>query len=126
MTLAHRWTALGVVALVALQFLWHAWLAPPERFGWVMAGIASLPLLAVLALFHPALSKSGGAKAAISAGMIALLYFVHGIMEAWAAPDVRPLALAEAGLATWVVFCSSWDGLQARLAARRAKANPPV
>jgi uncharacterized membrane protein len=121
MTLAYRWTLLGVVALIALQFVWHGWLAPPRGPGWFAACIASLPLLAALALFLP-----GGRKAAVSAGMIALLYFVHGIMEAWADRTVWPLGLAEAGLATWVVFCSSWDGLQARLAARRKPPAAPV
>ena len=118
MTLAHRWTALGVVALIALQFVWHAWLAPPAALAWAVAIGYSLPLLAALALFLPR-----GKGAAVSAGMIALLYFVHGIMEAWADRSVWPLGLAEAGLATWVVVCSSWDGMRARF--RRKAPAPP-
>jgi uncharacterized membrane protein len=121
MTLAHRWTVLGVFALVALQFLWHGWLAPPRGPGWVLAAIASLPLLAALALYLPR-----GRGAAVASGMVALLYFAHGVTEAWADPEVRTLALLEAGLATWVVFCSSWDGLRARLARKPPAAPPPV
>jgi len=122
MTLATRYAALGTGALVVLQFLWHAWLAPPARGpGWVVAGIFALPLLAVAVLF---VARKPGA--AVSAGMIALLYFCHGIMEAWAEPAVWPLGLAEAGLAAWVVFAAGWDGLRARIAARRARATPPV
>jgi uncharacterized membrane protein len=120
MTLATRYAVLGVAALVALQFLWHGWLAPPRSLGWAIAGLASLPLLAALAvlLFR-------GRNANTEAGIIALLYFVHGITEAWADRSVWPLGLAEAGLALWVVVASSWDGMRARFA-RKAPAPPPA
>ena len=121
MTRARRFTVLGVVALIALQFLWHAWLVPVKDPAWLAATLSALPMAAALLVF---VARRPGA--AIGAGMIALLYFAHGIMEAWADRSVWPLGLAEAGLATWVVVCSSWDGIRARIDARRKAAAPPV
>jgi uncharacterized membrane protein len=110
MSLSQRYAALGIVALFALQFLWHAILLPS---GWLIAGLYALPILPaviLLLLRHR--------RAAYWGAVAALLYFSHGVMEAWADPDARPLALAEAALSVWLIFAYGWDGLQARLARR--------
>ena len=120
MSVARRWCALGAAALAVLQVLWHGWLAPPASHPWLVLVLSVLPLLPALVLFarrHP--------RAPYWAAVAALLYFCHGIMEAWADRTVWPLGVAEAALAAWVVGTYSWDGLRARLAKRRA-ATPPV
>ena len=120
MTLAKRWCALGVVALFALQFLWHAWLLPPERLSpWIAAGLGALPILPSLVL-HARRHR----HAAFWGAVAALLYFCHGVMEAWTTREAWAPALAEAFLAAWVVVCSSWDGMRARFA--RKPAAPPA
>lgn len=112
MSLARRYALPGTTALLLLQPLWHGLLLPPASGGgWLLATLFALPLLpvAVLALRrHP--------RAAFSAAVTALLYFSHGVMEAWADPRARPLALLESGLALSLVVAASWDGLRARFA----------
>lgn len=114
-----RIAAAALAGLLGLQWLWHAWLAPPERApAWAVALLFSLPLLAPAMGF---MRRRG--SAAMWAGTVALFYFCHGVAEAWASPSQRALALAEVGLALALVFASSWAGLQARVL--RRKAAPP-
>ncbi len=120
MSLARRYTALGILALLALQWLWHAHLLPPERApALLVAFLFSLPILpaALLVAFrHP--------KAAYWGGVAALLYFCHGIAEAWSEPGAWPLGLAEVALSLWIIIAGNWEGLQARLG--KGKAKPPT
>lgn len=77
-------------ALLALQLVWHAWLAPPAHTSISVAlGIAMLPLLL------PLLAMREPARALLLAGMVALFYFCHGVSEAWSHPHLRGLASAE-------------------------------
>lgn len=96
---AHRtgfvaWGLLGV-----LQVLWHGWWAPPETGSPALAaGVALLPLLLPLvALRRPP-------RALLCAGMIALFYFCHGVMEAWSVPLVRLPAMLEIGLSVVLIL----------------------
>jgi len=114
-TLPKRFAALGVVALLALQFLWHAYLLP-SAFGsrWVVAALFSLPLLPSLLLL---LWRKPSAQ--FWGGVAALFYFCHGIAESWAMPEARPLALLELALSVWVIVAGSWDGMTARFSKRK-------
>ena len=115
MNLSQRYAALGIVALFALQFLWHA-IALPS--GWLIAGLYALPILPaviLLLLRHR--------RAAYWGAVAALLYFSHGVMEAWANPAARLLALAETALSIWLIVAYGWDGLQARMAKRKSAAR---
>ncbi|KFN43333.1 DUF2069 domain-containing protein [Arenimonas oryziterrae] len=117
MSLSKRYAALGILALLALQWLWHAQLMPPERADrFVVAALFSLPILpaATLVLLRHR-------QAAYWGGIAALLYFSHGIMETWSAPGAWPLGLTEAALSVWVVVAGSWEGMQARF----NKPKPP-
>lgn len=106
-------------ALLLLQPVWHAWLAPPERVAvWLVLGVFLLPLLPVAVLL-----LRGCPSALFWAGVVALLYFSHGVMEAWAAPAVRGLALAETCIALALVLAVGFDGLRRRQAAKRAAAG---
>jgi uncharacterized membrane protein len=116
---ARRLAAAALFALLALQWYWHAWLAPPERApAWLVASLFSLPLLPpALAFLHQR------PKAALWGGIAALGYFCHGIAELQASPGSRVPAGVEVALSLLLVFASSWPGLRAR--SRRKSAPPP-
>jgi uncharacterized membrane protein len=115
MSLSQRYAALGIVALFALQFLWHGLLLP---VGWLIAGLYSLPILPAVVLL-----LLGHRRAAYWGAVAALLYFSHGVMEAWANPEARLLALTEVALSVWLIVAYGWDGLQARIAKRKQSAR---
>ena len=97
-----RLIALSLLAwagLALLQLAWHGWLHPP-----VGARTPVIVLLALLPLVLPLLAwRRGARRMLLWAGMAALAYFAHGVMEAWAAPPVRGLALLEAALAVVLI-----------------------
>lgn len=111
MSLPRRYAALGILALLALQWLWHGWLLPPERVQpWLVALLFSLPILPAAILVALAHRQAG-----YWGGIAALLYFCHGISESWTVPGAWPLGLAEAALSIWVIVAGSWEGMRARL-----------
>lgn len=103
-------------ALVALQPAWHLWWHPAAAFpAWLVVAILWLPMLPpsiMLLRRHPA--------GLFWAAVVGLLYFCHGVMEAWAAPPVRIAALLEVLFASGVVLAVGTDGLQRRRAQRAA------
>lgn len=112
-------TLAGLALLAALQWFWHAWLLPPPwPAGLWLAGAFSLPLL--LAAWG-ILARRPSAR--FWAGVFALLYFCHGITEAWTLESARLAGLAEAALAVLVIVASSWNGMSARFGGR---AKPPT
>ena len=113
-----RWTFAGVMALLALQWVWHVALFPPVPSpGYWVAIALSLPL-AMLAVALWLRRRS----ARYWSGVAALVYFCHGIAEAWTLPAERWLALAEAGLSVAVIVAANWPGLAARF---KRRASPP-
>ena len=103
----------GLTALVPDTALLERDGAAPQTVP--AAGLAVAPMLpaALLAAFRRPSSV-------FWAGVASLLYFCHGVMLAWSAPEVRMLALAETLLSAVLVLSASWDGMRARFAARRA------
>ena len=94
--LAARWTYL---ALIALQPTWHALLPPPAGSGsWILAAIATVPLLLPLRGVWV-----GSLRAMTWAGYLSMLYFVVGVMEAWANPPQRLAALIQIALVAGLV-----------------------
>lgn len=86
-----RWALLG---LVLLQVAWFAWLHPPQQLALPVAVLlAAGPLLLAL-LFAWSLRP----RPLVIAGLVLLVYFSIGVMEAWANPPVRGLALLQVGL----------------------------
>jgi uncharacterized membrane protein len=109
-----RRIALGAWALLlALQFVWHGMGLGAAGGSLVSALVHASPLLVVGALF--ALRRPG---AWTWAGIMALLYFCHGVAEAWATPAERLPAHAEIALSVLLVFSVSWDGMRARFGAK--------
>ncbi len=98
-------------ALLALALLYAAWFA---RAGeWVAFALFALPPL-LLAWRLP----RGGARVAFWAGVLALLWFSHGVMVAWTRPAELAFALGEVALALLVVLAASLPGLRARFGRR--------
>jgi uncharacterized membrane protein len=109
---AHRLALLALLANTLLLLAWYGWLAPARTLpaGFVLALLLApgLPGVALAVLRHR--------KAAFWAGIGALFWFSHGVMEAWTEPAVRHLALTEIALSMLIVGGASWDGLRARFA----------
>lgn len=105
----------GLLALLALQLYWHG-LAPPPRsaMGWAALGVAVLPLLAAL----PGAWKARPMPL-FWANFMALLYFCHGVSEAWTTPEVRVLAFVEIALSVVVICAYGAFGLRSRRLARQ-------
>ncbi|RCS29012.1 DUF2069 domain-containing protein [Rhodanobacter denitrificans] len=77
-------------ALAALQFVWHAWLFPPQTLPlWLVLAIAAVPLLL------PLLAIRDARRALLWVGILSLFYFCHGVAEAWSSPGERGLAVIE-------------------------------
>jgi uncharacterized membrane protein len=105
------WRRLLWVALVALVLLFAAWFIP--RAQWAALLVFALPPL----LFALALPR-GGARIAFWAGVLALLWFSHGVMVAWTRPAELGFALAEVALSLAIVLAASVPGLRARFGRR--------
>ncbi|MEO5831123.1 MAG: DUF2069 domain-containing protein [Rhodanobacter sp.] len=77
-------------ALILLQFIWHAWLFPPQ-----VMPIGLLLALTVVPLLLPLLALRDPRRALLWVGILGLFYFCHGVSEAWSAAGQRGLAVAE-------------------------------
>lgn len=65
--------------------MWHALLPPPLGAGsWILAAVASLPLLLPLRGL-----LSGSLRSMTWAGYLVMLYLAIGVMETWANPPQR-------------------------------------
>lgn len=118
MSRASRLAATALLALAALQWAWHGWLAPPVSApAWAMAAAFTLPLAPALLLL-----LIGHRRAGFWGALAALVYFSHGVMAAWVSPEVRWLALAQAAISATLVVAASWDGVSARFRKRAVSA----
>lgn len=101
-----------VAALLALAALYAFWFAtdPTPLAAWLV--FAAPPALLAVAAW------AGWRRAPFLAGVLALGWFSHGVMTAWAHPDRAELAWGTIALALTVVFASAWPGLRARFGRR--------
>lgn len=86
------WLSLvGYTGLLLLLPLWYGWLAPPEILPKsLVLGILLIPLLFPLrGLLY------GKPYTFAWTSFLALMYFIHGVTEAWSAPEARYLAILE-------------------------------
>ncbi len=96
---------LALVALFALQVLWHAWLLPPPSAQrWPTLALCLLPLVPGLWMAFRSLRRG-----VLIGGIVSLFYFCHGVSAAWGDPPARALALAEIALTLVVIAALGWD-----------------
>jgi uncharacterized membrane protein len=84
----------GYVGLWCLLALWYGWLAPPAHLP---VATALALLLVPLAFPLPGL-LTGKRYTYAWSSMLSLLYFAHGVSEAWTVPAERAYGLLEIGL----------------------------
>lgn len=105
MSSALRTAVAALGAMLALQLVWHAWLAPPKAGLLVPTLIlAASPL--VLSLWIAVRSLRRGV---LIGGMACLFYFSHGVSELWSGVPPRWPAALEVALALVVVFALGWE-----------------
>ena len=109
MTRARSLLSAGLFALATLYAAWFG-----RGAEWVPLAVFALPPLA-LAI---ALLRGAGARTGFWAGVLALVWFSHGIMVAWTRPPERLFALGEVALALAIVLAASLTGLRARFSKR--------
>ena len=111
---------LCLILLIVWQLAWHVWLVPARGGAllfWLALGL--LPLL--LCLSALAARRASGL---FWSGVVALPYFCHGVVEAWAAAEpLRPWALLEALIAFSLTLAVGVDGWQRRRAAKAQAKN---
>lgn len=102
-----------LAALSGLVVLYALWFRNDhDRIAaWIVFGLP--PLLLALGVL------ARRATARFWAGVFALAWFSHGVMSAWAHPEVRVAGLVEVLLALMVVFTANAPGLRARFGKSR-------
>ena len=97
--------ALALFALTALYvgWFWH------DRHALAAMLVFALPP-ALLGL----LAWRGWTRAGLSAGLVALLWFSHGVLVAWTRPPERAFAFTEILLTLAIIYLASMPGLRAR------------
>lgn len=97
---AYLLTLTGHLGTLVLLTAWYSWLAPSTHFP-----VALVLLVLVLPLLLPLRGLLHGRPYTFSwSCFLALLYFSHGVIEAYSSVDVRHLALAEIALASlWFI-----------------------
>ncbi len=104
-------------ALLALAALYGAWFRD--------AGAVALAIFVLPPLLLAALLRIRPRAAGFWAGVLALLWFSHGVMAAWSRPPERGFAVAEVALALAVIFAANFSALRARFGGRGRRAQTP-
>jgi uncharacterized membrane protein len=117
----HRTALLALCALAVLQVAWYGWWAPVT--GMSKAAAISFALVWFALPLLAARQDSG--RGLLVGALVALLYFSHGVMEAFANPDVRLPALLEIFLSLVVVACAGWPSWQRAAAKKRQREQNP-
>ena len=94
----YRVGLLAWALLVMLQFVWHAWLVPPQHLP-----MALLLAITVVPLLLPLFALRDVRRALLWVGILSLFYFSHGGAEAWSSAGERWLAVAEVVLTVLLI-----------------------
>ena len=100
-TTALRIGACALLAQLALQLGWHAWLAPTSR---ATLALSALPLLPGLWVALHRLRRG-----VLIGGIVCLFYFCHGIATLWSDTALRAGAAVEIVLSVAVIASLYWD-----------------
>ena len=105
----------ALIAQLLLQIAWHAWAAPAPKAALILAIAPLLPGLWV--------SLHNIRRGVLIGGIVSLFYFCHGIAELWNSTAPHALAALEVVMSVIAIALPGWDGLQARRAANKLKAD---
>jgi uncharacterized membrane protein len=108
MNAARRWLVIALLTLVVLYALWFGAMGK-----WVALLVFGLPAAGLATA-----AARAGRRAGFWSGVLALLWFSHGVMVAWTRPPERGYALAEVALAVAIVLIASVPGLRVRFGKR--------
>lgn len=109
---------LAAIALIVLQIVWHAWIAPPRAtLLWPGLALAVAPLLPGLWVARESLRRS-----VLICGIVSLFYFSHGVAELWSGNAPHWLALAEILFTLVIIGASGWDARGYKRAKKSATA----
>ena len=106
-------TLSGYFALLVLLIAWHGFIFPAAKQPWLILGFIIAPLLFP---FKGLLNEKPYTYAWTS--FVILLYFIHGIVEAWANETERVFAIIEIYLSVQVYIGAIY---YARLQGRKLK-----
>lgn len=110
-------TLSGYFALLLLLVIWHGFLFPANKQPWLILGFIVAPLLFPL---KGLLNEKPYTYAWTS--FVILLYFIHGIVEAWANDNERVYAVIEIYLSVQVYIGAIYYArLQGRALKEEAK-----
>ena len=98
-------TLTGYLGTLALLTAWYSWLSPP-----VYLPVTLVLVLLVVPLLFPLRGLLHGRRYTFAwSCFLALLYFTHGVMEAWSSDVDHYLGLLEIVLATlWFVAAMAY------------------
>ncbi len=96
------------LALFALAVTYVAWFWDDRH------AVAALVVFALPPALLGLLAWRGWTHAGLSAGLVALLWFSHGVMVAWTRQPDRAFAFAEILLSLIIIYLASMPGLRAR------------
>lgn len=85
------WCRWSLVGLLLLQLAWFGWLVPPEGSARIVALLLAAGPLALALPYAWSLRP----RSLVVTGLLLLIYFSIGVMEAWASPALRAPALAQ-------------------------------
>jgi len=100
-----HWGAAALVALLALQIVWHGWWLPSAAADyWPALALAVLPLL-------PGLWVAGTdlRRGVLIGGIVCLFYFCHGVSLLYSDAAARIPAALEIALTLLIIGASGWD-----------------
>lgn len=95
----------ALIALIALQIAWHAWIAPPQpALFWQTLALSIAPLLPGLWVCRRNLRRG-----VLIAAIVSLFYFCHAVAELWSGGAPRWLAFSEMAITLLLIGASGWD-----------------
>lgn len=106
-----------VFALLGLAVFYVLWFAGDAHLLTGLVAFALPPFLLALAAWR------GWHRAGFVAGVLALLWFSHGVMLAWSEPAQRMMALDEVALSLAIIYAACLPGMRSRRDKQRAKAG---
>ncbi len=101
--------------LMTLSVVFALWFRGDRHYFVALVFFALPPILLGLGALR------GSALARFWSGVLALLWFSHGVMVAWSNAAQRSWALAEVALAVAIVLLSCAGGLRAKFAKHKTK-----